>query len=118
MKLNDRQLKHIDQGQRQGMFPEVESALTYKMFSSSGRKIALSSLRPGDTLQSEFGTYFEVIQNSAALEKVECWNKIERRAIVFDYNVLACSTVYRITYLGHKQLTAWQRIVKLVTSFL
>ena len=56
---------------RQITMPEVESSLTYKMFSSSGRKIACSSLRPGMRIHTCANFTWTVIQNSAKLKRVE-----------------------------------------------
>ena len=55
----------------QTQFPEVEADLTYKMFSSSGRKIACSSLRPGMRIYTCANFTWTIVQNSSKLKRIE-----------------------------------------------
>lgn len=100
MKLNQNRLSAQPD---QTMFPEVEAALTYKMFSHSGRKIACSSLRPGMRIRTSTTFTWTIIQNSSKLKRIELRHGSVSMVELYhnlaynpDFQVLPPSLWYRI----------------------
>ena len=90
---------------RQIIMPEVEQALTYKMFSASGRKIACASLRPGMRVKYANQFVWRVVQNSEKLKRVEFMRATH--SFVHEYHLLAYNPDFKVL-----PPSLWYRIKK------
>ena len=91
-----------------GLGPQTDLPLQYKLNSYTGRRMLMSSIRPGMRLRTRLCTW-TVIQNSAKLRKIEL--RSWKMTIVHDYamigfnpefTVLPPSWIYRLKKLFSK----------------
>lgn len=104
MKLNTE--RFVSGRPEQTTMPEVDHLLQYKIMSHTGRRMLLSSVRPGMRIITMSGTEWEVIQNSAKLKRLEL--RSGKMSMVQDYSQISYDAKYHV----HPP-TLWYKIKRL-----